>query len=254
MWYDRDIDSKMARTCRALPSGRIKPTNALLFGITLSMLGVGWALAIDLLFGMIVLAGLLIDVVIYTMWLKRRTAWSIMWGGLAGAMPVLAGRAFGRGRIEWVGILLGLSVLFWIPTHILTFSIRHQDDYLAAEVPTFPSTYGTQATLKIIALSSILASLAMSGAIIWIGLTAGLVRVILVLSAGLFFLAVTSMLRPSNQLNFGLFEYRLALHDERDVDGSAGWFVSGAAAGWSANPPPSNGSCSCPRRCWRDTR
>ena len=246
MWYDRDIDALMERTCnRPLSCGRMKPGEALILGLLLSALGVGWALFMDVGYGLVVAAGLFFDVVVYTVWLKRRTCWSIVWGGLAGGMPVLAGRVLAAGQVDGIGILLSAAVLFWIPTHILTFSIRHQDDYLAAGVPTFPSTYGTQATLKIIALSSILASLAMSGAIVWIGLTAGLVRVILVLSAGLLFLAVTSMLRPSNQLNFGLFEIRLALHDERDVDGSAGWFVSGAAAGWSANPPPSNGCCSC---------
>ena len=208
MWYDRDIDSKMSRTmCRALPSGRIKSTNALLFGLLLSVLGIGWALALDVLFGVIILAGLLINVVIYTMWLKRRTAWSIVWGGLAGAMPVLAGRAFGAGRIEWVGILLGLSVLFWIPTHILTFNIRNLDDYNRAGIPTFPSLYGIPTTLRIISISSILAALSLGLAAVGINLEAGQMRLLAVLSAGLLFLAAVSMVKPSDRVNFGLFKY-----------------------------------------------
>ena len=208
MWYDRDIDSIMSRTmCRALPSGRIKPGNALLFGLLLSIIGVGWALAIDVLFSVIVLAGLLIDVVIYTMWLKRRTAWSIVWGGLAGAMPVLAGRAFGAGRIEWVGVLLGLSVLFWIPTHILTFNIRNHDDYSRAGIPTFPSLYGIPTTLRIISISSILAALSLGLAAVGINLEAGQMRLLAVLSAGLLFLAAVSMVKPSDRVNFGLFKY-----------------------------------------------
>jgi protoheme IX farnesyltransferase len=208
MWYDRDIDSIMTRTiCRAIPSGRIKPARALLFGLSLAALGVGWALAIDILFGLIVLAGLSFDVLIYTMWLKRRTAWSIVWGGLAGAMPVLAGRAFGAGRIEWVGILMGLAVLFWIPTHILTFNIRNLDDYNQAGIPTFPSLYGIPTTLRIISISSILAALSLGFAAVGINLEASQMRLLAVLSAGLLFLAGVSMAKPSDRINFGLFKY-----------------------------------------------
>ena len=61
--------------------------------------------------------------VIYTIWLKRRTAWSILWGGISGGMPVLAGRVLGTGEIDWIGIALALGVLFWIPTHILTIHL-----------------------------------------------------------------------------------------------------------------------------------
>jgi len=208
MWYDRDIDSKMSRTiCRAIPSGQVKPADGLLFGLLLSVLGVGWALVIDVLFGVIILAGLLIDVIIYTMWLKRRTAWSIVWGGLAGAMPVLAGRSFGAGRIEWVGILMGLAVLFWIPTHILTFNIRNLDDYNRAGLPTFPSLYGIPTTLRIISISSILAALSLGSAAVGINLEAGQMRLLAVLSAGLLFLAGVSMVKPSDRVNFGLFKY-----------------------------------------------
>ena len=94
MWYDRDIDALMLRTKkRPLPSGKISPREALILGLVLSLLGVGWAVAIDSLYGLIVFAGLFFDVVIYTIWLKRITPWSIVWGGISGGMPVLAGRA-----------------------------------------------------------------------------------------------------------------------------------------------------------------
>jgi protoheme IX farnesyltransferase len=208
MWYDRDIDAKMSRTCwRPLPSGVISPREALYFGLLLSVLGVGWALAMDPLYGAIVFAGLFFDVVVYTVWLKRRTAWSIVWGGIAGAMPVLAGRALGIGHIDWIGLLLALSVLFWIPTHILTFSMRNYEDYQSAGIPTFPSTYGFQATRVAIALSSVLAALSMALAVYGIGMMAGYLRLMGVLSAGLFLLAVASMVRPSERVNFGLFKY-----------------------------------------------
>jgi len=107
MWYDRDIDAKMPRTSnRPLSTGETKPREALIFGLLLSIIGIGWALAIDPLYGIVVFAGLFFDVVVYTIWLKRRTAWSIVWGGISGGMPVLAGRVLGIGYIDWVGIAL----------------------------------------------------------------------------------------------------------------------------------------------------
>jgi len=208
MWYDHDIDAIMKRTCwRPLPSGQITLREALVLGLILSFLGVGWALAIDPLYGLIVLAGIVFDVLLYTIWLKRRTPWSVILGGIAGGMPVLAGRALGTGSIEWVGILMSLSVLFWIPTHILTFSIRYQDDYDRAGIPTFPSHYGVKTTHRIISVSSALAALALGAAAIGINLEGGSMRLLAVLSAGLIFLAGASMVRPSEKLNFGLFKY-----------------------------------------------
>ncbi|MDD2695882.1 MAG: heme o synthase [Anaerolineales bacterium] len=208
MWYDRDIDAKMKRTCwRPLPAAQVSPSEALLLGLALSALGIGWALGVDLLYGAIVFAGLFFDVVVYTIWLKRRTAWSIVWGGVSGGMPVLAGRALGLGTIDWIGVLLSLGVLLWIPTHILTFSMKYHDDYQAAGVPTFPAQYGFQATRWVIAISSIGAALAMGFAAYGVGMTVGYLRLMAVLSGGLLLLAAGSTLRPSERINFGLFKY-----------------------------------------------
>jgi protoheme IX farnesyltransferase len=208
MWYDRDIDAQMKRTAnRPLPSGRISPRGALLLGSLLSALGVGWALAMAPLYGTIVFAGLFFDVVIYTIWLKRRSAWSIVWGGISGGMPILAGRALGTGQLDWVGLLLAVAVLFWIPTHIMTFSIRRFDDYQAAGIPTFPSKYGIRTTQAIIAASSLAAALAIGVAAKGIGVTWGYLRVLVLLSTGLLGLAIASLARPSEKVNFGLFKY-----------------------------------------------
>jgi protoheme IX farnesyltransferase len=173
----------------------------------LSVLGVAWAVAMDPLYGLVVFAGLFFDVVIYTLWLKRRTCWGIIWGGVSGAMPIIAGRVLGLGGFDWVGITLGLSVLFWIPTHILTFSMKYHHDYQAAGVPTFPSTYGFSFTRRTIAASSILAALSISAASIGIGMTWGFLRLLGVLVTGLLVLAITITVRPSERLNFGLFKY-----------------------------------------------
>jgi protoheme IX farnesyltransferase len=208
MWYDRDIDSVMNRTHhRPLADGRVSPNEALTLGLVLSVLGVGLAILMSPLFGLIVFAGLFFDVVIYTLWLKRRTCWSIIWGGISGGMPILAGRAFGLGHMDGIGILLTMAVLFWIPTHILTFSMRYFDDYQAAKIPTFPSKYGFAFTRLTIAISSIIAALSIAFAGILIGVEWGFVRLLAVLSAGLFMLAAASVFRPTERLNFGLFKY-----------------------------------------------
>jgi protoheme IX farnesyltransferase len=141
MWWDRDIDARMPRTQKRPTSrGEVSGGEALRLGLALSVLGVGWAVWMGALYGVVVFAGLFFDVVVYSMWLKRRTCWSIVWGGISGAMPILAGRVLAVGQVDMVGLLLAGAVLFWIPTHTLTFSMKFARDYAAAGVPTFPST------------------------------------------------------------------------------------------------------------------
>ena len=208
MWWDRDIDARMGRTSRRpLAAGKINPKEALWVGLTLSAAGVGLAMAMDVLYGLIIFAGLFFDVVVYSMWLKRRTCWSIVWGGISGGMPILAGRALGLGEVDWIAVMLSFGILFWIPTHILTFSMRYYDDYRAAGVPTFPSTYGFDFTRATIAIASILAALAMAAAAWGIGMAWGFLRLLGVMSAGLLVLAFATTFRPSERINYGLFKY-----------------------------------------------
>ena len=208
MWWDRDIDAKMGRTKkRPLANGSIDPAEALRVGLALSAIGVGLAFAMDTLYGLIIFAGLFFDVVVYTIWLKRRTCWSIVWGGVSGGMPILAGRALGLGSLDWIGVVLSLGILFWIPTHILTFSMRYHEDYQAAGVPTFPSTYGFGFTRLTIAVSSLLAAFAMGAAALGIGMEWGFLRLLGVMSVGLLVLAIATVFRPSERVNFGLFKY-----------------------------------------------
>ena len=208
MWYDHDIDKVMDRTHhRPLAQGRIPKKNALVFGIVLSVLGVGLGTTLLPLFGLLLFAGIFFDFAIYTLWLKRRSCWSIVWGGLAGGMPILAGRALAMSSIDGIGILLSLSVLFWIPTHMLTFSMRYAEDYRMANIPTFPSTYGNTITRRAIAISSILAGGLISLAAVLIGVRQGLMHTLNVLSIILTIWSFLVMLKPSKKLNFGLFKY-----------------------------------------------
>jgi heme o synthase len=214
MWYDRDIDRVMNRTHhRPIASGRVSPQEALRIGLVFSTLGVGWAVWLNPLYGLVVFAGLFFDVVVYTIWLKRRTCWSVVWGGIAGGMPILAGRVFGLhnldagARIDDIGILLTLAVLLWIPTHILTFSMRYHEDYQAAGIPTFPYTYGFNTTRKVIALSSTLAAFSIVLAAVLIRIEWGYLHLLALLAGGLMVLAFLTAYRPSSRLNFGLFKF-----------------------------------------------
>ncbi|NIS78676.1 MAG: protoheme IX farnesyltransferase [Anaerolineales bacterium] len=208
MVYDRDIDAQMKRTCnRPLPLRHVSVIEALLLGSGLTILGIVWAVLLSPLYGAVVFAGFFFDVVVYTIWLKRKTAWSILWGGIAGGMPILAGRVLGLGEIDWIGITLSLAVLLWIPTHIMTFSLRHKSDYQHSGIPTFPEVYGVMKTHTAIAVSSVIASVAMGVAAYGIGMTWGYLRLLAVLSATLFVLAASSIVRPSKRLNSGLFKF-----------------------------------------------
>ena len=208
MWYDRDIDNVMNRTHhRPLARGIVTPAEALRLGLILSAAGVGVALLLSPLFGALIFAGIFFDVIVYTVLLKRRTCWSVVWGGIAGGMPILAGRTLGMGYIDGIGIMLALAVLFWIPTHMLTFSLRYREDYDTAKIPTFPSAYGERVTRTMIALASLIAAALIGGAAVMIGVNQGLLHLLGILSGGLMVMALLMMVKPSSRLNFHLFKY-----------------------------------------------
>ncbi|HMB22338.1 MAG TPA: UbiA family prenyltransferase [Anaerolineales bacterium] len=208
MWYDRDIDAQMKRTHkRPAASGQLSQQEVFLVGMTVSILGIGLAVLIDPFYGLVVFAGWFFDVIVYTVWLKRRTCWSILWGGISGAMPILSGRVLAVGAIDLVGVLLALSILFWIPTHTLTYSMKFRLDYKNACIPTFPETYGEPFTRATIAVSSILAAIAIGWASILIGLSAGWLSLIAVLTAVMLILAFATLRIHTDRMNFVLFRY-----------------------------------------------
>lgn len=208
MWYDRDIDSVMNRThYRPLAQGKIPPRNALRLGVILSILGVGIGFLLAPLYSLVLFLGIVIDFLVYTIWLKRKTCWSVVWGGIAGGMPILAGRVLGMGQGDVIGLLLMLSVLFWIPTHILTFSIHYAEDYAAAGIPTFPSTYGVKFTRNVVVVSTIIAAALITSAAILIQVSGGFLHLLGILSGALVMMALFVLFKPSRKANLGLFKY-----------------------------------------------
>lgn len=207
MVLDRDIDARMARTAeRSLPSGKLSPGQAALFGGVLVALGLGTALWMSTIFAVVIAAGVILDLVVYTLWLKRRSPWSIVFGGISGGMPILAGRALGTGRVDGLGLLLALSVLTWIPAHIMTLAMKYADDYGRAGVPTWPNVHGFDSARRFIAVANGLRTVAL----VWAG---SLLRVC-PYSLALLGLSGTAMLglslwavwRPSARLNYFLFK------------------------------------------------
>lgn len=156
-YYDRDMDAKMARTARRpIPSGRIHPTNALLFGLVLivwSTLILG--VFVNWLASALAFAGAVYYVVIYTVILKRNTVLNILIGGGAGAMPVLVGWAAVTGRIDLAPILLFAIVFYWTPPHSWALALLVNADYTRANVPMMPAARGEDVTRQQILFYSI---------------------------------------------------------------------------------------------------
>ncbi|HEY4872392.1 MAG TPA: heme o synthase [Candidatus Dormibacteraeota bacterium] len=139
-WFDRDIDAVMARTCtRPIPSGRIAPANALVFGIGLSALGfLTLALSANILAALLALAGGLFYVFVYTMWLKRSTRQNIVIGGAAGAFPPLVGWAVVTGAITPPALALFAVIFFWTPPHFWSLALLLRRQYQEVGVPMLP--------------------------------------------------------------------------------------------------------------------
>jgi len=207
MFFDRDLDSHMPRTAhRPLPAGMISPATALYFGLLLTGLGLIWSFAFDLQYRALVSLGVFLNVAVYTVWLKRRTPFAIVIGGLAGGMPALAARTLVVEQVDLVGLLLALGILLWIPSHMLTFSIKYADDYRRAGIATFPAAYGVRVTRLLIALSSFVTMSVM----LWVEWQLALPGLYLWLLGGLGValsgLTLLSILRPSDRMNFVLYK------------------------------------------------
>ena len=148
MWYDRDIDAVMRRTAsRPIPAGRIAAPEALSFGILLACASViVLALATNLAAGAMLAVSILYYTVIYTAWLKRRTAQNIVIGGAAGAFPPLIGWLAVTGHFAVLPVLLCAIVFLWTPPHFWALSLFAHADYQRAGVPMLPVTRGARVT------------------------------------------------------------------------------------------------------------
>ncbi|MDA4126896.1 MAG: heme o synthase [Thaumarchaeota archaeon] len=157
-YHDRDIDSMMKRTMkRAIPSGEIKPTSALGLGLTMAALSVLIPLLlINAISALFMLIGLIDNVVVYSLLLKRRSWLNIILGGISGGMPVLVGYSAVAGAVTPIALYMSALVIVWIPTHIWSLAIFSKEDYEAAKVPMLPVVFGNKVASICIAGTSAL--------------------------------------------------------------------------------------------------
>ena len=148
MWYESDLDALMTRTClRPIPTGKINRNQALIFGVTLSIVSV---VALDYfsnrLSASILLLTILFYVLVYTIWLKRRTPQNIVIGGAAGAFPPVIGWTIATGSLSIEPLTFFLIIFFWTPSHFWALSLYKSDDYKKAKIPMLPLTNGIEST------------------------------------------------------------------------------------------------------------
>jgi protoheme IX farnesyltransferase len=158
MWYDADIDARMARTAgRPIPRGRVAPGEAAGFGFTLAAFSVvTLGLLVNLLAAALLAFTIFFYVAIYTVWLKRSTPQNIVIGGAAGALPPMIGWAAATGNLALEPIVLFLIIFFWTPPHFWALSLYRTDDYARAGVPMLPVVAGDRETRRQILIYTLL--------------------------------------------------------------------------------------------------
>ncbi|MBA4224835.1 MAG: protoheme IX farnesyltransferase [Methylobacterium sp.] len=185
MWWDADIDAVMARTAgRPIPAGRILPSEALAFGLTLS---IGSVLVLGLVANLLAAAMLAFTIffyaVVYSMWLKRATPQNIVIGGAAGAFPPMIGEAVVTGDFGMTSIVLFAIIFLWTPPHFWALALVKSADYARAGIPMLPNVAGPAATRRqIVAYTLVLAPVAVLPALMGFG---GLIYLIVSVVTGL---------------------------------------------------------------------
>jgi heme o synthase len=198
MWYDADIDARMARTAgRPIPRGRVTPGEAAGFGVTLAAFSVvslgllvNWTAAVLLAFT------IFFYVVIYTIWLKRSTPQNIVIGGAAGALPPMIGWAAATGGIAVEPTVLFLIIFFWTPPHFWALSLYRAEDYARAGVPMLPVVAGARETRRQILLYTLI--LAPLGTAPWLLGYAGPLYGVVALATGAAMIALALRVRAEH--------------------------------------------------------
>ncbi|WP_422055885.1 heme o synthase [Sphingomonas sp.] len=186
-WYEADLDAKMKRTqSRPLPAGRMDRQSALHFGVGVAALSVIlMGLAVNYVAAGILLASILFYVLVYTVWLKRRTPQNIVIGGAAGAFPPLIGWAAATGEIALLPVLLFGLVFLWTPPHFWALALFVKTDYANAGVPMLPVVAGEKATRIQIGLYTL--PMAVAAIAPWpLGLTGSLYGIVSIVTTALF--------------------------------------------------------------------
>jgi protoheme IX farnesyltransferase len=156
-YNDRDIDAIMDRTKdRPIPSGRISPKNALIFGLVLAGISLIFSFLINIWAFFLMAFGLFDNIVIYSKWLKRSSQYNIILGGFSGAAPALIGYVAVTFQHIEIGFVMAGLVFFWIPTHIWSLALHVKEDYKKAKIPMLPVISSEISSVRIIAITTLM--------------------------------------------------------------------------------------------------
>ncbi len=158
MWYEADLDKMMTRTClRPIPTGKVNKQHALFFGVLLSIISIfGLYYFANILSSTLLFITISFYLIVYTIWLKRKTSQNIVIGGVAGALPPVIGWTIATNTLTFEPITFFLIIFFWTPSHFWALSLYKIDDYKNANIPMLPITNGIEETKRNIFVYSIL--------------------------------------------------------------------------------------------------
>ena len=158
MWYEADLDKMMTRTClRPIPTGKVNKQHALFFGVLLSIISIfGLYYFANILSATLLFITISFYLIVYTIWLKRKTSQNIVIGGVAGALPPVIGWTIATNTLTFEPITFFLIIFFWTPSHFWALSLYKIDDYKNANIPMLPITNGIEETKRNIFVYSIL--------------------------------------------------------------------------------------------------
>lgn len=210
-YLDRDLDRVMVRTMhRPIPQGRIRPPEkALYLGLGLALAGVAASLATGHPWSTFWLVlGLVDNILVYSLWLKRRSIWNVLAGAPSGGFTALVASSAITGRfVDPAGLLLCALVVVWTPLHIWSLALRYRDDYRRAGVPMLPAVFSVEVSSRCLAAASFL--LLGFSALLISSVRVGLPFLVsaMAVQAGLLVLALAVMLRPTERRVWLLFKY-----------------------------------------------
>jgi heme o synthase len=156
-YNDRDIDAIMDRTRgRPIPSGRVSPKNALIFGLILTAISLVFSWFINIWTFALMAFGLFDNILVYSKWLKRRSKMNIILGGFSGGAPAMIGYVAVTTQHIEIGLIMAGLVFLWIPTHIWSLALHVKKDYAKAGVPMLPVVYSEKKSVRVIAWTTLI--------------------------------------------------------------------------------------------------
>ncbi len=210
-YFEADIDELMERTRRRpMPALRVPPRNAVVFGALLGAGSFAWlGVTVNLLAATLATAAIFFYVVVYTLWLKRRSEQNIVIGGAAGCVPVLVGWAAVTGEVGLPAVVMFAIVFYWTPPHFWALALRYRDDYARAGVPMLPVVRGARDTAHQILLYSVM----MVAVTLMFGLLGGmgLLYLVAAVALGATFLVLAEQLRRDSSPERAMRLFRFSI-------------------------------------------